>query len=206
MDEEQLLEENAATKDKEDDLLVFDTHQDEHQDRLMAMIVNMNDKINSFCERLSRVEAAQKRPAAKKRRIEKQDDNLSEAESEISDWHKLTDGEQHEHGEVPNLNTSVVEDDLLNEIAQDFSDVTPEGDDVSQKLADIINQRWTSKLEEPKLLKKMDKYSRPKNCEKLTVPRVNLEIWNTMNHSTRGTDLKLVNFQKTLVKVGVALT
>ena len=52
----------------------------------------------------------------------------------------------------------------------------------------------------------MKKYDRPKNCEKLIVPRVNPEIWSTLNHTVRGSDQKLVNFQKTLVKVGVALT
>ena len=213
MSEEQLLEEEVSPKEKEDDLLGVegmvegDEDQDEdidtNQDRLMAMMVNMNDTITSFCDRLSRVEAAQKRPPAKKRRIEEQDNNLSEAESDISGSHKLTDNDQH--GEAPNPNTSVAEDNLLNEIAQDFAEVTPVGDDVCQKLADIINQRWASKLDEQKLKSKMEKYSRPKNCEKLTVPRVNEEIWNTLNHATRGTDLKLVNFQKTLVKVGVAL-
>jgi hypothetical protein len=35
---------------------------------------------------------------------------------------------------------------------------------------------------------------------------VNPEIWPNLNHTARGADLKLVNFQKTLVKVGVALT
>ena len=52
----------------------------------------------------------------------------------------------------------------------------------------------------------MEKYDRPQNCEKLTVPRVNPEIWSTLNHTTKGSNLKIVNFQKTLAKVGIALT
>ena len=42
--------------------------------------------------------------------------------------------------------------------------------------------------------------------EKLTVPKINPEIWSTLNHTVHRSDLKLVNYQKTLVAVGVALT
>ena len=96
--------------------------------------------------------------------------------------------------------SSEAEDDLLSEIAQDFSTEATIGPNVSQKLADILNQRWSSKLDEPKLKGKREKYDRPGNCEKLAVP----EIWSKLQHATRGSDLRLANFQKTLVKVGVA--
>ena len=69
----------------------------------------------------------------------------------------------------------------VSEIAQDYAKGAQTSDDVSQKLAEIINQRWSSKLEESKLKDKMSKYDRPNNCEKLTVPRVNPEIWSTLN-------------------------
>ena len=52
----------------------------------------------------------------------------------------------------------------------------------------------------------MEKHDRPENCEKLSVPKVNPEIWSKLQHTTRGSDLRLANFQKTLVKVGAALT
>ena len=47
--------------------------------------------------------------------------------------------------------------------------------------------------------------NRPDNCEKLTVPKVNPEIWNKLKHVTRSADLLLANMQKVLVKVGSAV-
>ena len=76
---------------------------------------------------------------------------------------------------------------------------------VVQKLADIVNKRWGSKLEDAKLKEKLAKYNRPDNCEKLTVPKVNPEIWNKLKHVTRSADLRLANMQKVLVKVGSAV-
>ena len=72
--------------------------------------------------------------------------------------------------------TSAAEDEILSEIAQDYAEGAQTSDDVSQKLAEIVNQRWSSKLEESKLKDKMNKYDRPNNYEKLTVPRINPEI------------------------------
>lgn len=207
-------EREVQCDEQEEDLLAEDEENaniNTEQDRLMATMTSMNEKMNSFLTRLSRVEAAHGKPAAKKRRLAASADNLadennlSEAERGISDSEVLTDGTNN--GEAPKVsNTSAAEDELLSEIAQDYAEETQTCDDVSQQLADIVNQRWSSKLDESKLKDKMDKYDRPRNCEKLIVPRVNPEIWSTLNHMVRGSDLKLVNFQKTLVKVGVALT
>ena len=60
-------------------------------------------------------------------------------------------------GDAPTSNTSASEDNLLNEIAQDFDNDATTGPSVSQKLADIINKRWSLKLEEAKLKSKMEK-------------------------------------------------
>lgn len=53
---------------------------------------------------------------------------------------------------------------------------------------------------------KLAKYNRPNNCEKLTVPKVNPEIWNKVRHRTRSADLRHANMQKVFVKVGSAVT
>ena len=100
---------------------------------------------------------------------------------------------------------SVTEDALLNEIAPDFESDEQTDLKVAQKLADIVNKRWGSKLEEAKLKEKLAKYNRPDNCEKLTVPKVNPEIWNKLKHGTKSADLRLANMQKVLVKVGSAV-
>lgn len=133
---------------------------------LMVMMKKMNDNMNSVLKRLSGVEAVQERPAAKKRRVAmtpagmEVENNLSE-EGEISDSEKLTEGEND--GEAPVPNTSVAEDELLSEIAQQFADEKQTSADICQKLAEIVNQRWSSKLEESKLKDKMSKYDRPNN-------------------------------------------
>ena len=69
---------------------------------------------------------------------------------------------------------------------------------VAQKLAEIVNKQWGSKLEEAKLKEKLAKYNGPDNCEKLTVPKVNPEIWNKLKHGTKSADLRLANRQKVL--------
>ena len=60
-------------------------------------------------------------------------------------------------------------------------------------------------MEEAKLKEKLAKYNRPDNSEKLTVPKVNPEIWSKLKHVTRSADLGLANMQKVLVKVGSAV-
>ena len=93
------------------------------------------------------------------------------------------------NGDPPKRGSSA-EGALLNEIAQDFESDEQTDPKVAQKLADIVNKRWGSKLEEAKLKEKLAKYNRPGNCEKLTVPKVNPEIWNKLKHGTRSADLR----------------
>ena len=108
-------------------------------------------------------------------------------------------------GDTPNQTNTSAGDNLLSEIAQDFDTDDKTDPKVTQLLADIINKRWSSKLEEKKLKDKMDKYHRPENCEKLSTPKVNPEIWSKLNHHTKSADLRVANTQKTLVKVGSAI-
>jgi len=108
-------------------------------------------------------------------------------------------------GDPPSAGSADKEDELSNEIAQDFESDEKTDRKVTQKLADIVNKRWASKSEETKWKDKITKYNRPDNCEKLTVPKVNPEIWNKLKHRTRSEDLCLANMQKTLVKVGSVL-
>ena len=65
-------------------------------------------------------------------------------------------------------------------LAKDYAEETEASDDVGQKLADIVNQLWSSKLEENKLKEKTVNYDGPKNCEKLALPKVNPEIFGLL--------------------------
>ena len=58
------------------------------------------------------------------------------------------------NGDPPKLGSSVTEDALLNEIAQDFESDEQTDLKVAQKLAEIVNKRLGSKLEEAKLKEK----------------------------------------------------
>ena len=104
------------------------------------------------------------------------------------------------NGDPPNPGSSVTEDALLNEIAQDFESDEQTDPKVAQKLADIVNKRWGSKLEEAKLKEKLAKYNRPDNCEKLTVSKVNPEIWNKLKHGPRAWIYVLQTCRKYLSK------
>ena len=48
---------------------------------------------------------------------------------------------------------------------------------ISEKLAEIINERWASKLGENTVKETVEKYDRPENCGNLVAPKVNPEIW-----------------------------
>lgn len=74
-----------------------------------------------------------------------------------------------------------------------------------EKLAEIINQRWSEKLADHKLREKREKYPRPENCERVIVPRVNPEIWARIDHTAKQLGLRACAVQTNLVKVGAIL-
>ena len=57
-----------------------------------------------------------------------------------------------------------------------------------------------SKLSEEMLKEKVNKYSRPKNCENLVGAKVNPEIRPTVRLETRSRDLKTQKIQNTILK------
>ena len=96
-------------------------------------------------------------------------------------------------------------DALLSEISQHFAQEDDKGPDINQQLPDIVNKRWSSKLNEVKLKEKLEKYPRPENCERLIVPRVNAEIWEKIDQKARQQDLRACAIQKTIMKVASIL-
>ena len=200
MAQNELPERDALSEEREAVLLAGDNEQDESSNAdsttaLMAMMATMNENMTTVLKRLSRVEVNAGKPPKQRRIVETTEHEGSRVcEGEISVSENLAT--QTTGGKDG--------DEILSEIAQDFDNAATTGPSVSQKPAEIINKHWSLKLEEAKLKTKMEKYDRPDDCEKLIVPKVNPEIWATLNHSTRGSDLKIVNSQKTFVKVGIA--
>ena len=82
-----------------------------------------------------------------------------------------------------NCLTQDKKDDLSDSIANDLNADERTAKDASDKLAKLVNKRWSDKLIADKLSEKLKKYSRPGNLENLTVLRVNPEIWANMSHT-----------------------
>ena len=88
---------------------------------------------------------------------------------------------------------------LLTEIEQILNQDERTDDPVSEKLANIANQRWLQRLSDGQL---KDENNRLANCEKLVVTQVNPEIWGKLNRFARLNDLKLSRLQEQVTKVG----
>lgn len=98
------------------------------------------------------------------------------------------------------------DDDLLEEIEKELDTTDKTGPDVHKNLANIVNKRFSAKLEDSKLKEKLELYSRPGNCDKLKAPEVNPEVWGKLKTSQKSCDLRMVNVQKTIIKATVAMT
>ncbi len=147
-------------------------------------------------------------PAVKKRK--RRDEQEDEAESDASDGEHLLNtteppADSATEGEASVECARLEHDALLSEISQDFDKEEDLGPNINQQLADIINKRWSTKLNEAKIKEKMEKYFQPANCDKLIVPRVNAEIWDKLDNKTKHHDLRSASIQKSMAKVGAIL-
>ncbi|CAB4016913.1 Hypothetical predicted protein [Paramuricea clavata] len=96
-------------------------------------------------------------------------------------------------------------DSLLSEIENGFSQEDDMGPAITEKLATIINKRWSEKLSDQKLKEKRDQHPRPDNCDRLVAPRINPEIWARIDHTAKQLDLRASTNQANLAKAGVVL-
>ena len=90
---------------------------------------------------------------------------------------------------------------LSHELDPDEKTTSP----IEDKLADIINRQWATKLSNSKLNVKMEKYERPENCNKVLVPRVNQDICTQLSSQANCHDVQLASVQKVLLKFGAIL-
>ena len=82
----------------------------------------------------------------------------------------------------------------LNEISQYFNQ---EEDLCPTSKQQVIDKRWSTKQN----LEKMEKYSQPANCDKLCVPRVNVEIWDDFGNKTKHDDFRTTSILNSMPKV-----
>lgn len=94
---------------------------------------------------------------------------------------------------------------LLSEIDASFDD-DDVGPEITPKLASIANKAFSKTVPIDSIKKKQESYSRPKNCDKVVVPKVNKEIWRKMSVGvTKKRDLRLMNIQKAVTKSSFAV-
>ena len=181
-------------------------------DTLEATLANLNNNmltmVNSLGSMSKALERFTDRPRPSKRH--KRDD-LSDLDTHSNEEVKSSDDdsealleETQDNGE-DNCPTQGTKDDLLDNIANDLNADEQTYPDVSDKLAKIVNKRWSEKFNPDKLSEKMKKYSRPGNSGNLAVPRVNPEIWANMNHIGKRADIRAAITQNIVSKVGSIL-
>ena len=97
--------------------------------------------------------------------------------------------------------------ELLDRIDAEYSPEEPSGPPLHEKLAKIVNKRLENPLSSELIKKKEEIFPRPANCDALAVPKVNAEIWRTMDKAQKGRDLRFSYAQRAVVKAttGVAV-
>lgn len=95
---------------------------------------------------------------------------------------------------------------LFDFLVSDLDYETTAGPKISEKLASVVANICTIKLQPAKLKEKCDKYKRPENVELLQTTQVNKLIWDNLQLATRTRDIKLQKVQMIIVKAMSAIT
>ena len=177
---------------------------------LVGKVETISSKIFNMDKSIKRLQSNRDAPCSnegpsKKQRLTAQidveeDDDNSDAEGLRR--RNEPDADSANEGHMSDTRVRLEHDALLQEISHDLEQEEEVGGTIIQQLADIVKKRWSTKLPETKQKEKMEKYSRPSNCEKPIVPRVNAEIWDKLDNKTKHNDLRATSTQKILAKVG----
>ena len=81
--------------------------------------------------------------------------------------------------------------DVLCDKAQVYDLEDQCGSPVGDKLTAMLNKMARSKLSQEKFKEKLNKYSRPQNCENLVGAKLNPEIWSKIRPETGSRHLKM---------------
>ena len=69
-----------------------------------------------------------------------------------------------------------------------------------EKVSSLVDSLLAPGLHEPALLKRKENFKRPENCKVLRVTKVNSEIWDIAQKTTRSMDARLQKVQESPVK------
>lgn len=99
------------------------------------------------------------------------------------------------------------EDQWFDEIDQSLENDDDIGPDTNPKLANIANKAFAKFISEEIIKNKKSTYKRPKNCEKVVVPRINKDIWSRMKVGfMKKRDMKMTQIQTCITKCVFAVT
>jgi hypothetical protein len=97
-------------------------------------------------------------------------------------------------------------EDLLDEIDESLRPSDSIGPPIHEKIAKIVNDKFSSDLGLEKRKEIFEKYKTPENCPKLFVPKVNEPIWTSLKAFHRQRDLRTAVLQYSIVRVSSALS
>ena len=84
---------------------------------------------------------------------------------------------------------------VIKEVTEDEQTEPP----LHEQVSSLVDSLWASSLIEPALLKQKENIKRPENCKRLHVAKVNSDIWDFAQKTTRSIDARLQRMQKSLV-------
>ena len=118
-----------------------------------------------------------------------------EGESDNDDIISIHADQDLEHDNAADKN-------FVDEIAEGFDTSDDVGENINEKLAAFVENRWGKQLKSEKIKAIIGKYNRPKNCKKLHTVKVNKGAWENLKWEKKQADLRLSNMQLMLTKVG----
>jgi hypothetical protein len=98
------------------------------------------------------------------------------------------------------------EDDILGTIPDDFLGETGVGPPVKNTLAEKINNRFKNNINHENIKDKQKQYLRPSNCQKMSVPLCNEELWKKLPRDQQLKDIKSAQTQHLISYAVAAIT
>ena len=103
------------------------------------------------------------------------------------------------------IDTTDNEIDLLDLINESLNPSDMTGPPVSEKLAKLVNEKFTLEFDLAKRKEISQQYNVPTNCDNLYVPRVNTEIWGRLSSNAKKTDITFSVLQDMLLRISSAV-
>lgn len=175
-------------------------------DLLESTLLKVNDKMLSVSQSMRSMQETLARFADGQRHLKRpKGDELSDSDTSSNNDVSESDSDTlFKDGEKSNL-TWESKDDLLDTITNNLNADKQTDQDVPEKHAKLVNERWLEKLTSDKLSEKLKKHSRPRNLGSWVAPCVNPEICANISHTVKSVNLGAANTQNIFSKVGTII-